>query len=156
MNRYVQAYINKQKELAEKKKLENRAEFLEEINLFNRVYSDSTYYSDEYPIKDTDEASESFGKYYKNEPLTLSDEEYKEVLEAYKLNHALASSDDAVAQLLFYIAIFTYIVGGLLALLSFTAGAFTGIAAIVSVFVSGTSFLGFSRIISLLNDIKNK
>ncbi len=156
MNRAAQEYINKQKEIAEKAKLKEREEFLEEIGLRERIYSDNTEYTDEFPSKDTDDTSEHFGKYYTTATPTLSDEEYEAVLKAYKLNNELKTSDDHVAYALKLIAIFIYIIGGLLALVSFTSGAFVGILTILSVFISGTSFLGFSRIIELLNDIKNK
>lgn len=156
MNRIAQEYINKQKEIAERKKLEKRKDFLEEIELYERIYSDNTKYTDEYPVKDTNEDSEHYGKFYKEIPIELTDEEYEEVLNAYKLNHGKVSSDDTVAMLLFSISVFIYIVGGLLALISFGAGAITGISTLAAVFVGGTSFLGFSRIIALLNDIKNK
>ena len=156
MNSAAQEYINKQKEIAKNRKLKEREEFLEDIGLCERIYSDNTKYTEEFPCKDTDEDSEHFGKYYTTVTPALSDEEYEEVLKAYKLNNDLKTPYDDVAYALKLIAIFIYIIGGLLALVSFSSGAFVGILTILSVFVSGTSFLGFSRIINLLNDIKNK
>lgn len=156
MNPTVQEYIDKQKEIAKNKELEKRAEFLESIGLFERIYSQNTKYTEEYPVRDTDENSENYGKYYKEEPLVLTDEEYEAVLSAYRLTNKKPVSEDSVALTLYYIAIFIYVIGGLLALFSFVAGVFSGIVSCVSVLISGTSFLGFSRIIYLLNDIKDK
>ena len=156
MNSIAQEYINKQREIAQKEKLEERSEFLEDIGLYERIYSDNTKYTDEFPIKDTDEESEHFGKYYKKIPISLTDEEYEEVLKAYKLNNEVKTSEDSVAQALRMIAIFIYVIGGLLSILSFSADFFAGMTASISVIISGTSFLGFSRIINLLNNIKNK
>ena len=156
MNSAAQEYINKQKQISEDRKLKEREEFLEEIGLRERVYSDNTEYTDEFPLKDKDDTSEHFGKQYTTVTPSLSDEEYEEVLKAYKLNNEIKNSTDTVAYTLKMLAIFIYVIGGLFALVSFTSGTFAGILTLLSIFITGTSFLGFSRIIDLLNDIKNK
>lgn len=156
MNRIVEEYIKKQNEIANKEKNEKRAEFLEELGLFEKIYSENTKYTDEYPSKETDEESEHYGKYYKAVPLEISDEEYAEIEKAYELNNDPKTDEDGVSVALKCIAIFIFVVGGVLSLFAFTADIFTGVAAMFSVFVSGMTFLGFSRIIKLLYDIKNK
>ncbi len=156
MNRIAEEYIKAQKEISNKENLSKREKFLEDLGLFEKEYSENTKYTDEYPSKETDEKSEHYGKYYKAIPLELTDEEFDEVKKAYELNHDPKTDEDYVAVALKCIAYFIFVVGGALSLIAFTADIFTGIAAVFSVFVSGMTFLGFSRIIKLLYDIKNK
>ena len=156
MNRTVEEYIQKQTEKARLAKQKEKEVFLEDIELYERVYSENTEYTDEFPCRDVDEESENYQKYYKNVKLDLTDEEYEEVVKAYRLNNPEDAKSDTIATILQCLAIFIYFVGGILALFVASADVFTGIASIFSVFVSGTLILGFSRVINLLNDIKNK
>ncbi|MBR2846480.1 MAG: hypothetical protein IKB89_00225 [Clostridia bacterium] len=122
-----------------------------DIGLYEKVYSNSTTYSDEFPYPEEDEKG-AIINYYKKVAIDITDEEYAEIK---KHSFAYSPHKNIIAVALSVIAWVIYIVGFIggfiiagdaAAALSYWCGAL----------ISGTTFLGFAEIIKLLNDIKNK
>lgn len=166
MHAGVKEYLEKQWAVEAAAKKKERDEFLIELGLFEKVFSDNDQYSDEYPNYEWD-AEKQITRYYKKVPYEATDEEYEAIKKASMIkaskNNA-TTSDNVVGYALSVIAWVIYI-GGIIAGFYFGASVseysneFSLEIAIVYwciAFVSGTMFLGFAEISRLLNDIKNK
>lgn len=140
-----------------------KRELLDELGLYEKVYSDSKKRSSEYPEYEYDENGHTH--YYRKEYFEISDEEYTELLK-YSEYRGHYSSGNGIAVVFKILAIVIFIIG-------FFAGIIMGNQAGESVrnsnfslpaaliywgagFISGMMFMGFGEIIQLLTEIKNK
>lgn len=128
-----------------------RSKHLVELGLYEKVYSNSTTYSDEFPYPETDEKG-AIINYYKKLPIDITDEEYAEIK---KYSHAYSSGKNRIAVALTVIAWVIYIVGFVSGLINYGSPT-DSLVYWCGALISGTTFLGFAEIIKLLNDIKNK
>ena len=122
-----------------------------DLGLYEKVYSNSTTYSDEFPYPEEDEKG-AIINYYKKVAIDITDEEYAEIK---KHSFTYSSQKNGVAVALTVIAWVLYIVGfagGIILAGEATAALTYWFGALIS----GTTFLGFAEIVKLLNDIKNK
>ncbi len=153
MDERVRAYLEKKRASETSRFSTDRSSVLIEAGLYEKVYSPDGRQSEDYSYAEITNAG---SKYYKKEPLKVSDEEYVEILKY--ANKENSNGGNSVAGALKGLAILEFIGGLFLALassktdlggigfLSFTLlGAF-----------SGLMFLGFAEIIKLLDAIKNK
>ncbi len=131
----------------------DRASVLIEAGLYEKVYSPDGTRSADYSYA---EITSTGSKYYKKEPLAVSDEEYVEILKY--ANKGNSNSGNSVAGALKGLAILEFISGLFLAL----ASSKTDLGGIGFLFFtllgafSGLMLLGFAEIINLLEAIKNK
>ena len=166
MHKAIEEYIlkqqNKQREELEKEK----ADFLISKGLFEKVYSQKEEYDPEFPLSEWDEQTKKY-KEYKEVPIEITDEEYQLLLDVTKPASKKKTTNGVATAL----AVFAWIIfiggfiGGISAgnqagsLASYYRNTFSlETAAIVWAvsLVAGLFTLGFSEIIKLLNDIKNK
>ena len=147
------------KEFLDAKKAEERKEYAEkkqklliELGLVEKEYAPEDYPNNpEYTLWDDSE-----NKWYKiKDNIELTDEEYEKLLK-YTKDGTESNYGNSVATLLTGIAWFIYVFGAIFSLMFIGEGVFTGLIALFSTIVSGTTFLGFAKIIDLLDDIKNK
>lgn len=137
--------------------------FLIRLNLYEKVYSEEKNSSKEFPFCEKNPETGEL-KYYKKQPIEITDEEYKKLKEIdNRKNPPRKPPENSMANILSGIATTIYIIAFIL---GFALGFITmngeGFSLIIAIaywgigFLSGTSFLGFAEIIKLLNDIKNK
>lgn len=161
MNQKAQDYINQKLEENHQKKLEARNRFLISQGLYEKEYSPNGNYTSEHTESEWCDETHS-NKYYRTIPIEVTDEEFEEIEKAYKLSQSSntlhASATNPVAKALQIIAVFTYIIGIILGGIEVnkTEDISGGLFYWTTYFVVGTMILGFSEIIKLLNDIKNK
>ncbi len=124
---------------------------LVDLGLYEKVYSNSTTYSDEFPYPEEDEKG-AIINYYKKVAIDITDEEYAEIK---KHSFAYSPHKNAIAIALTVIAWIIYIVGFISGII-ITSNASAALTYWFGSLISGTTFLGFAEIIKLLNDIKNK
>lgn len=158
MNENVQAFLDKKREAEEKKNKKEKQRVLLELGLFEKVYSEDSKRSKEFPLSEWDREAQC-EKFYKNVPYEVTDEEYEQLVK-YAEQEEPAACSNTIEMILFSLAWIIYI-GGFLAgiFLSSQGYSFVWSTAIIcwaSAFVSGTIFLGFSEVIKLLEAIKNK
>jgi len=100
-------------------------------------------------------------KYYENVPYDVSDEEFNEIMKISPLrnksNSTIGEVFDAIGMLIFAIGLLAGIAAGQPGFLS-DSGFNWQLAFIIwsSAFFSGMIFLGFGKIIELLNNINNR
>lgn len=156
MNERLKDFLDTKKD-AEKKVYEARKnKVLLELGLFEKIYSEEEKYSKEFPESEYDNEN-SKTRWYKKEPISISDEEYELVK---KYSTSSESHNSKVSTCLMLIAILVYLAG-------FILGCVLGVdrwgdpTAMMLVywlvaFATGTVYLGLAEIIDLLTEIKNK
>lgn len=158
MNSKAQEYIDKKLEDINKKKNSEMEKFLISEGLYEKAYPEENKYSYEYSYTETDPVTQET-KYFKKVAIEVTDEEYLEIKRAYEMTkEEKPAESNPTGDLLKVIGVLIYIGGAIAGLIigSETESFITGLLYCVGAFVSGTSFLGFARIIELLTDIKNK
>lgn len=158
MNEKVKEFLDAKKDAENKKYEEAKNKTLVELGLFEKVYSESSDQSKEFPYYEYD-SENSKNRWYKKEAIAISDEEYEEV-KKYSKTQNTEVERNPISTMLRVIAIIVY-VAGLIA--GFVLGLDrwgdpTAMMLVywIAFFVLGTVYLGFAEIIQLLNDIKNK
>ena len=168
MNEKVKLFLDAKKEAEQKKYEEEKQKTLIDLGLFEKVYSEREFYSDEFPFLEP--ASEnSIGGWYKKEAIAISDEEYQEVKKYSKKENTsktntIATALTAIAWIVFIGGFFSGLALGNVEVVKgsyypYTDTEFSFAVAFTywcDALISGTMFLGFAEIIKLLNDIKNK
>ena len=174
MHPKVQEYIDKMKHEMVVVKEKEKRDFLIEIGLYEKVYQDDVFdNSDEnYTVTEWDN-EKNISIDFKKVPIDISDEEYTIIKNLYNQNkkpelikksstviknpnNKIEKNDierDGVAIILKVIACIIYI-GGFIA--GFVAGSNMTLYFVLGAFISGSIFLGFARIIELLNEINYK
>ena len=165
MNDVVNNYISYQESVARKKNEAVKRKFLISQGLCEKVYVDAS------TLTDTDEyeceCDGDVDRYYKIVPIDVTDEEYERMLEAYEKATAKAKSirkRNGVATTLGLIGLLIIIIGLFVGISMGTKTAYgdsdfnfeVALSCWVEPFVSGMLFVGFSQVIQLLEDIKNK
>ena len=151
MNEKVQEFLKQKKENEFQKYQETKRESLITLGLYERIYSPNNKKSREYPCQEIES-----GKYYKEVPFEVTDEEYEEI----KKYLPQSDGDNPIASILTVIAMVVYILG-------FIVGWYYGvdrwgepsglmIVYWIVAFILGTVYLGLAEIIKLLTKIKNK
>ncbi len=156
MNEKVKEFLDEKKAEARAKYEERRDETLVGLGLCEREYAPDGKYSVKYNLAEWDKEARR-NKYYRLVAVEVTDEEYLEILKVTKKEDKIATADP-VATALAVIAWITYI-GGIIAGIIVGAAAEEFVTTLVfwaSAFITGTMFLGFSRIINLLVAIKQK
>lgn len=166
MNQRVQEFINQQKIQLENNKNMEKAKVLNDLGLYDKEYSENPAWSEEYPDYEYDQVTQQ-GKYFRKIPISVTDEEYAEILKYSNIDNTQIESDDVktnsntIATIFSVIAVFIFILGLFLGIVLGDAIGYKfsiGVALICwgSGFVGGMLMLGFAEIIKLLNAIKNK
>lgn len=166
MNQRVQEFINQQKIQLENNKNMEKAKVLNDLGLYDKEYSENPAWSEEYPDYEYDQVTQQ-GKYFRKIPISVTDEEYAEILKYINIDNTQIESDDVktnsntIATIFSVIAVFIFILGLFLGIVLGDAIGYKfsiGVALICwgSGFVGGMLMLGFAEIIKLLNAIKNK
>lgn len=167
MNEKVQEYLAQQRAYEEEKKNLEKEQTLISLGLYEKVYSDNDSYTDEFPMSEYDQATNS-SRFYRYGAVPVTDEEYAEILK-YKELHEKEIADNSdkknpVASIFTGIGCAIFVIGFFLGIFlgqgvhsyhsdfSFTVALiYWGIS-----FISGMLMIGIAEIIKLLNDIKNK
>lgn len=146
-----------------------KAKILISEGYYTKVYSPDNRKSEFYPETEWNSVS-GIPKYYKKVPVNVTDEEFKIIEEHYESSDK-DSASNPVAKALQIIAYSVYVLGVIMGFvignyeLSFELinpyyeNDFSLLVALVCwivFFVVGTTFLGFSEVIRLLQDIKTK
>ncbi len=168
MNEKLKEFLDAKKDAEEKKYEETKNETLLELGLFERVYTEKEEYSDDFPYFEYD-SENSKNRWYKKEAIAISDEEYEEVKKYIKKEKMPEKNSIAIALTVIAWIVF---IGGFIAGIvlgtvevekgyyyTYTDTEFSFAVAFVYwcvSFISGTMFLGFAEIITLLHDIKKK
>ena len=166
MNQRVQEFIIQQKIQLENNKNMEKAKVLNDLGLYDKEYSENPAWSEEYPDYEYDQETQQ-GKYFRKIPISVTDEEYAEILKYSNIDNTQIESDDVktnsntIATLFSVIAVFIFILGLFLGIVLGDAIGYKfsiGVALICwgSGFVGGMLMLGFAEIIKLLTAIKNK
>lgn len=166
MNQRVQEFINQQKIQLENNKNMEKAKVLNDLGLYDKEYSENPAWSEEYPDYEYDQVTQQ-GKYFRKIPISVTDEEYAEILKYSNIDNTQIESDDVktnsntIATIFSVIAVFIFILGLFLGIVLGDAIGYKfsiGVALICwgSGFVGGMLMLGFAEIIKLLTAIKNK
>ena len=166
MNQRLQEFINQQKIQLENNKNMEKAKVLNDLGLYDKEYSENPAWSEEYPDYEYDQVTQQ-GKYFRKIPISVTDEEYAEILKYSNIDNTQIESDDVktnsntIATIFSVIAVFIFILGLFLGIVLGDAIGYKfliGVALICwgSGFVGGMLMLGFAEIIKLLNAIKNK
>lgn len=145
MNEKVRKYLDE----AKKKELLER-------DLCETVYYDEKDVTDEMKLKLQFDYSKN--KYYENVPIEVSDEDFFKIMKIPK------KKEERISDVFYTLGVLNFVSG-------FLAGIFIGqINAVyfekfnwtsafvvwITAFVSGMLFIGFGKVIELLNDIRNK
>lgn len=166
MNQRVQEFINQQKIQFENNKNMEKAKVLNDLGLYDKEYSENPAWSEEYPDYEYDQVTQQ-GKYFRKIPISVTDEEYAEILKYSYIDNTQIESDDVktnsntIATIFSVIAVFIFILGLFLGIVLGDVIGYKfsiGVALICwgSGFVGGMLMLGFAEIIKLLTAIKNK
>lgn len=166
MNQRVQEFINQQKIQLENNKNMEKTKVLNDLGLYDKEYSENPAWSEEYPDYEYDQVTQQ-GKYFRKIPISVTDEEYAEILKYINIDNTQIESDDVktnsntIATIFSVIAVFIFILGLFLGIVLGDAIGYKfsiGVALICwgSGFVGGMLMLGFAEIIKLLTAIKNK
>lgn len=166
MNQRLQEFINQQKIQLENNKNMEKAKVLNDLGLYDKEYSENPAWSEEYPDYEYDQVTQQ-GKYFRKIPISVTDEEYAEILKYSNIDNTQIESDDVktnsntIATIFSVIAVFIFILGLFLGIVLGDAIGYKfsiGVALICwgSGFVGGMLMLGFAEIIKLLTAIKNK
>ncbi len=142
-----------EKELDKRKKLLAKLGFVKKIYI-NPANCPAEY--DSYELKSGYDENKEY-RYYVEVPIDVSDEEYAEILRQIELDTDKGESvGGGVATAMQVIAVLIYLFFGVIGLLLLFDSVLTGILVIATGFISGTVFLGFAQIISLLHSIDSK
>lgn len=166
MNQKVQEFINQQKIQLENNKNMEKAKVLNDLGLYDKEYSENSAWSEKYPEYEYDQVTQQ-GKYFRKIPISVTDEEYAEILKYSNIDNTQIESDDVktnsntIATIFSVIAVFIFILGLFLGIVLGDAIGYKfsiGVALICwgSGFVGGMLMLGFAEIIKLLTAIKDK
>ena len=174
MNEKLQRFLKAQEEAKQKNYDANKRQILCKLKLVDQIYSPVDQYTTEFPLSVWD-AKEQKYRYYKEEPIQITDEEFEEVRKYYnpKKHDCLdtESDDNGIATALTVIAWIIFICGFILGIIlgadvaetsryfSDSSSEFSISTALITwavSFISGIAFLGFAEIIKLLHDINNK
>lgn len=156
MREVVQNYIKKKKDEAKKS-------LAVSLDLYEKVYSDSNLYSNEFPFSEWKGENKNELVYYKKLYVSLTDEEYEALVKLPKKSKA-----SEMPKFFYTVGVIIMIIGFILGIclsnvpeesyysdeesFSFTLCLIYW----VSGFIAGLFTLGFGKIIELLDDIKNK
>lgn len=143
MNEIVKEFIEeKQKAI-----LSQKNETLFRLGIYEKEYSDTC--TGEYNHTEWDKSLNRI-RYYKIIPIEVTDEEYKEILKYANTISDTPPKKNSFSQALYIIGIIFYIIG----VISVFVG--IGFGSLVAALISGTLLLGFSEIINLLQQIRDK
>ncbi len=156
MNEKLKEFLNAKKDAEKKKHEEEKNKTLLELGLFEKVYSESESYSEEFPYYEYDDEN-SKNRWYKKEAIVISDEEYEEARKYAQVQNAEVERN-TISTILKVIAIIIYAFG-LIAGFVFGLDRWGDPTAMMLVywivsFVVGTGYLGFAEIVQLLDEIK--
>lgn len=156
MHESIITFLEKQNKI----KRENRRQFLLNNNICERIYNpvEDSEYSEEYPFRDRDT-----NKWYKKEPLDVTDEEFELIQKAYNEAHTSEKPESNGVAIIFIIFGWITLIAGLIESLA-AASDDKGKTFIVSVFIihfaftilSSMIYFGFGEVIKLLHSINNK
>lgn len=160
MNENVKAFLDKKKEEERAKQEKERNKVLIDLGLYEKEYSESDSYSNEYPLSEWDSVTQT-NVYYRNVPYEVTDEEYEQIKKyAAKNDNESDECTNVVVNVLSVIAWIIYI-GGLITGCVLAGDGYDFKWSVAWLYwcaaiISGTMFLGFAEIIKLLEAIKNK
>lgn len=170
MHEKLKSFLDAQKEAEVKAYEARKHETLVDLGLYEREYSPSGKYSEEYPFCEWD-VDRHASIYFKKVPIEITDEEYQEVKKYAKTEDKENGAKNPVAVALTIIAWIIFI-GGFISGIALgwvevemgrefvrTYSEFSFESAFVywcTSLISGTVFLGFAEIIKLLTAIKRK
>ncbi len=163
MHKKVREFLETKKQAERELYDEKKREILIELGLYEKDYTDEDGYSDEYPCGEYDQEIGVY-RYYKKIPVPVSDEEFEEIKKCSKIqthqpiNNPVAITLAIIAWLIYIGGFIAGVVFGNVEVGRYYKEFHFTIALIYwfSALLSGTLLLGFSEIIKLLNDIKNK
>lgn len=166
MNQKVQEFINQQKIQLENNKNMEKAKVLNDLGLYDKEYSENSAWSEKYPEYEYDQVTQQ-GKYFRKIPISVTDEEYAEILKYSNIDNTQIESDDVktnsntIATIFSVIAVFIFILGLFLGIVLGDAIGYKFSIRVALIcwgsgFVGGMLMLGFAEIIKLLTAIKNK
>ena len=160
MDERLKAFLEKKQQEVNELNEEEKANLLLELDLFDKEYSPTGEFSEEYRYSE-DDSDTGKTKWYKKVPIAISDEEY-EALKNCLQTQLEQKQDNKVAMLLKFLAVVVYI-GGFISPFFFLSGLPDTAAVVATIagswvagFFAGSLLLGFAEVIKLLNDIKNK
>lgn len=156
MHPRVEAYIKEKESLRRAAYEKEKQRFLVNEMFFDFIPNpDATGYSEESPNYRFDPETGK-GMYGKNVPIDITDEEYE--LMRTTASKDVSSANNAIATALRIIACIAYVVCTIASFPFFDSsyGFTVGLTLLISGLISGTVFLGFAEIISLLHKINNK
>ena len=162
MHEKVKTFLETQEEIQQKLNEEAKKKTLLSLRLTEKIYSPNGWGTDEYPYFEWDTVNQ-VGRYYKLEPLEVTDEEYAEILKyadsPIKSNEP--SEKNSIATALTVIAWSIFIIGFIIGIVvgdgfDHQIETTSAITFWIISFISGLTFLGFAEIIKLLTAIKNK
>lgn len=163
MNEIVEKYL--ERKLDEKNdnevklsemELKKREDFLIKEGLFEKIYSDSTEYDDEYP--EIEYLKSGDFRYYKRVMIDLTEEEWEAVLAAYNETKDKAAVSAKESKAVTVMKIATYIIGTIGAIFSFSMLDAPKLAIqYLAVSCAATVLLyGICEIVRLLEEINKK
>ena len=152
ISQYIEEMKEKDREVFEKKK----ADTLNELGLYEKEFpaDPENYEVDEYDSGFYDEETETYRR-FKKVPIKVSDEDYEEILKYADIKEEDDDSN-SISGALKFIAISTYILGGIAGLCCIEFSFLATVLVWLSSFVFGTIVLGFSEALKLLYEIKIK
>ena len=151
MNEKVAKYL-------EEKREKERQEILIAAGLYEKEYAPKSQElpNGEYPRLDTTIIP---NRPYKAIPIEITDEEYEQVKKYAFASSTLpepVNSSNGIATVLTVIGVIVYLIGFIGFFAMFNMNALSAFIILASAAISGTMFLGFAKIIKLLQSIKNK
>lgn len=171
MNERVKLFLErKQNEINARREIQ-KTKTLISLGLYVKKYSPDDTYSPEYCESELDSRTNTY-RYYKKDPITVTDDEYEEILkysnptiaERVTTSNSVANALIVIACLVFIFGFFAGIVFGNVEVIkngyhSYTTEEFSLAVAMTYWFaalVIGMMMLGFAEILKLLTEIKNK
>ena len=153
MNERVKSYLNEQELELQKQ----RSKYLmEELDFYDKEYTDSKESTPQYPYKETDTKTNEV-RYFKKVPISVTEEEYEKIIEATTKTKKVRKSENKIALALKMIGALIYTSGGIVGISILGAEQVAeGLYALAKAAIWGTAFLGFAEVIKLLEDIKRK
>lgn len=163
MHPMVKEFLDQQAEEKGAVLNKKKRELLDELGLYEKVYSDSERRSKEYPEYEYDENGHTH--YYRKEYFEISDEEYAELLK-YSEYKGHYSPGNGIATVFKILAVIIFVIGFIVGIVMGNQAGGSGwendfslpvaLACWAAGFISGMMFMGFGEIIQLLTEIKNK
>ena len=93
MNQRVQEFINQQKIQAEYNMNMEKAKVLNDLGLYDKEYSENPAWSEKYPEYEYDQVTQQ-GKYFRKIPISVTDEEYAEILKYANQNNIASINEN--------------------------------------------------------------